>query len=243
MSFRPFKPDELPHSQYQKSFHLEATGVQAYRNSMYLRRISFSETILFVLAVFILCSINAVGAQSRSANTAAFVAQQQAEERYRRLYTIVEDLQAANLVLQQRVDRLESQLQRAMKKMGDQQAEAVTNEQLEALSRKMTKELQVLEDKRAADNQKILSELKKIASRPIPKPKEAAVKAPKPTLPAYTGPVYEVTVEAGYTISAIAQSYREQGHNISTEDILRANPGLIPEKIRPGQVINVPAKQ
>jgi LysM repeat protein len=229
-------------------FHLDASTVRAYRKSMCLRRISFSMPGLFAMALFILCSVTSLGAQNRAQNrtssAAAFVAQQQAQEQYRRLYTIVEDLQGANLVLQQRIDRLESQLQRALKKMADQQANTVTNEQLEALSQKMTKELQTLEDKRAADNQKILSELRKIASHPVPAPKDPVVSAPKKaTLPAYTGPVYEVTVEKGYTISAIAESYREEGHDISVNDILRANPGLVPEKIRPGQIINVPAKQ
>jgi LysM repeat protein len=225
-------------------FHLDASSVQAYRSSMCLRRISFSGPGLFAMAVFILCSGSSLGAQNRASNAAAFVAQQQAQEQNRRLYTIVEDLQAANLVLQQKIDRLESQLQRALKKMADQQADTVTNEQLDALSQKMTKELQNLEDKRVADNQKILSELRKIASRPVAAPKDPIASVPKKaTPPPYTGPVYEVTVEPGYTISAIAESYREEGHNISVEDILRANPGLVPKKIRPGQIINVPAKQ
>ena len=225
-------------------FHLDALTVRAYRKSMCLRRISFFEPGLFAMAVFILCSVTSLGAQNRASNAAAFVAQQQAQEQYRRLYTTIEDLQSANLVLQQRIDRLESQLQRALKKMADQQADTVTNEQLEALSQKMTKELQTLEDKRVTDNQKILSELRKIASRPVPAPKDPVVSTPKKTTPPpYTGPVYEVTVEPGYTISAIAESYRKQGHKISVKDILRANPGLVPEKIRPGQIINVPAKQ
>ena len=211
---------------------------------MCLRRISFSNPGLLAMMLLILCSLTTLGAQNRASSAAALLAKQQAAEQYRRLYTTVEDLQAANLVLQQRIDRLESQLQRALKKMGDQQADTVTNEQLEALSQKVTKELQTIENKRVADNEKILTELRKIASRPAPAPKEATVSVPKKaTPPPYTGPVYEVTVETGYTISAIAESYREQGHDVSVADILRANPGLIPEKIRPGQIINVPAKQ
>ena len=190
-----------------------------------------------------LATVVVVGAQNRSASTANFVAQQQAEERYRRLYTIVEDLQAANVVLQQRVERLENQLQRAIKSLNDKQAETVTGQQLELLSKKLTQELKSLDDKRLADNQKILSELKKLANRPAPAPKVSTVKPRDPKPLPYDGPVYEITVEPGYTISRIAERYREQGHMIYPNDILKANPGLDPRRLQVGQTINIPAKQ
>lgn len=195
------------------------------------------------IALLALGNLGLLSAQNRSANAAAYIAQQQAEERYRRLYTIVEDLQSANVVLQQRIERLESQLQRAIKSLNEQQADNVTNEQLDSLSKKVTQEIQIVDNKRIADNEKILSELKKIATRPAPAPERPIVKNTKPALEPYTGPVYEITVEPGYTVSGIAQKYREQGHMISANDILRANPGLDPRRLQPGQVINIPAKQ
>ncbi len=196
-----------------------------------------------LFALLALGDLGLLSAQNRSANAAAYVAQQQAEERYRRLYTVVEDLQSANVVLQKRIERLESQRQRAIKSLNEQQADNVTNDQLESLSKKVTQEIQIVENKRVADNQKILSELKKIANRPAPTPNKPIVKSTKPALKPYTGPVYEITVEPGYTISGIAQKYREQGHMISANDILRANPGLDPRRLQPGKVINIPAKQ
>ncbi len=198
---------------------------------------------LILFTALALMAVTVEGAQNRSASTANFVAQQQAEERYRRLYTIVEDLQSANVVLQQRVERLESQLQRAIKSLNDKQAEAVTSSQLEVLSKKLTQELKSLDDKRLADNKKILSELKKLANRPAPAPKVSTSKTRVPEQVPYDGPVYEITVEPGYTISKIAERYREQGHMIYPKDILKANPGLDPRRLQVGQVINIPAKQ
>ena len=105
-----------------------------------------------------------------------------------------------------------------------------------------TKELQTLENRRAEDNRKILQEIKRIATRPNPVPSPRVVtEKTKPSPPPYTGPVYEITIEPGYTISGIAQKYREQGHEISEEDIIRANPGIDPRRLKIGQVINVPA--
>ncbi len=229
--------------QSEARFHLEAQPNPAYRKIMRSHqrlRTGLGSVLLTLLAFGMTAQLRA---QDRSAQAAAYIAQQQAEERYRRLYTVVEDLQSANVVLQQRIERLESQLQRAIKSLNEQQADNVTTEQLDSLSKKVTQEIQIVENKRLADNKKILSELKKIANRPAPAPKQPIAKTPKPALEPYTGPVYEITIEPDYTISGIAQKYREQGHMISANDILRANPGLDPRRLQPGQVIKIPAKQ
>lgn len=182
-------------------------------------------------------------AQDRQANAAAFIAQQQQEERYRRLYTLIEDLQANNLILQKRIERLETRLSEALKGVNAQQANSVTTEQFDALSKKMASDLKSLDTQRIADNQKILEELKKLAQRPVASPPPSRPATPTPELEPYTGPVYEITIEQGYTFSSIAQTYREQGHNITEKDIMRANPGVDPRRLKIGQVINVPAKE
>ncbi|MCS1411223.1 MAG: hypothetical protein M2R45_04420 [Verrucomicrobia subdivision 3 bacterium] len=193
------------------------------------------------IGVVLISQLPAFAVQSRSGKAAAFVAQQQAEERYRRLYSIVEDLQASNVVLQQRIERLESQINAAVKQLNDKQADTATESQLEALSRKFTEELQKLEDRRTADNKRILEELRKLATRPIPQP--PAPQKRKPEIEPFTGPVYEIEVQPGYTISAIAQKYRDEGHEIYVNDILRANPGLDPRKLKVGQIIKIPARE
>jgi nucleoid-associated protein YgaU len=50
-------------------------------------------------------------------------------------------------------------------------------------------------------------------------------------------------VEPGYTISAIAEAYRQEGYSITTQDILEANPQISdPRRIKVGDVIIIPIK-
>lgn len=197
---------------------------------------------LLVLISFFCAAQPVQGAQNRTTRAAEFVAQQQAEERYRRLYSIVEDLQAANVLLQQRIERLEGKLVISETKLRDQEANSATQDQLEALGEKFATELQKIEDKRVADNKRILTELTKMTNRPapIPEPQVTVKETAKPE--PYTGPVFEVTIEQGYTLAGIAMKYREQGHNITVDDIMRANPGINPRRLKLGQTINIPAE-
>lgn len=51
---------------------------------------------------------------------------------------------------------------------------------------------------------------------------------------------WEYTIQPGNTLSAIAKAYRDDGHNVTVADILKANPGLDPKKLKVGRVIFVP---
>lgn len=184
-------------------------------------------------------------AQNHPSKAANFVAQQQAEEGYRRLQTTVEELQETIVLLQKRIETLESQLNKTNKQLADYQANAAANEKLETLGKKFTTELEKLDAKRIDDNKKIadgLEELKKMMSRPL-------VEAPPPSQPdreseVYSGSVFTVKVEPGYTISAIARECRKNGYiHVTDELILQANPGLDPKKLQIGQIIYIPAEE
>ena len=184
-------------------------------------------------------------AQNHPSKAANFVAQQQAEEGYRRLQTTVEELQETIVLLQKRIEALESQLNKTNKQLADYQANAATNEKLETLGKKFTIELEKLDSKRINDNKKIadgLEELKKMMSRPL-------VESPPPSqadreLQAYSGPGFTVKVESGYTVSAIARECRKNGYSHVTDElILQANPGLDPKKLQIGQIIYIPAEE
>lgn len=183
-------------------------------------------------------------AQNRPSKAADFVAQQQAEEGYRRLRTTVEELQETIVLLQKRIETLESQLSKTNKRLADYQTNAAANEKLDAIGKKFTAELEKLDAKRLDDNKKIkdgLEELKKMMSRPLvesPPPK------PDREPEAYSGPSFTVKVEPGYTISAIARKCRQNGYaHVTDERILQANPGLDPKKLQIGQIIYIPAEE
>jgi hypothetical protein len=53
--------------------------------------------------------------------------------------------------------------------------------------------------------------------------------------------IAEVTLESGYTLSAIAEAYRLEGYDVSVAGILEANPNITdPTKIRAGDTVIVP---
>ena len=52
---------------------------------------------------------------------------------------------------------------------------------------------------------------------------------------------YEYKVAAGDTLSIIAKAYRDQGIKVTTDQILKANPGLNPNNLKVGQKIFIPA--
>ena len=183
-------------------------------------------------------------AQNPPSKAADFVAQQQAEENYRRLQTTVEEIQETIVLLQKRIETLESQLNKTNKQLVDYQANAAANEKLEALGNKFTAELEKLDAKRIDDNKRIedgLEELKKMMSRPLSEPPPSK---PDRKPQAYSGPVFTVKVEPGYTISAIARKCRKNGYtHVTDERILQANPGLDPKKLQIGQIIYIPAEE
>lgn len=52
---------------------------------------------------------------------------------------------------------------------------------------------------------------------------------------------FEHTVKSGDTLSGIIAAYKEQNIKVNKEQIMAANPGLVPEKMRVGQKIWIPA--
>ena len=53
----------------------------------------------------------------------------------------------------------------------------------------------------------------------------------------------EYVVQSGDTLDAIAQAYREKNIKVTVAQILNANPGLKPERMKVGQTIFIPAPQ
>jgi LysM domain. len=54
---------------------------------------------------------------------------------------------------------------------------------------------------------------------------------------------FEYTIKSGDTLSGIVAAYREQNIKVTKDQIIAANPGLVPEKMKLGQKIWIPAPQ
>ena len=115
--------------------------------------------------------------------------------------------------------------------------------------KKLADQVQEIDRKRQEDRELILKEIEKLgkvsgspAASHKPPPTLSTTTADNPA-PAVTGPQkgYEYKVVAGDTLSIIAKAYRDQGIKVTTDQILKANPGLNPNTIKVGQKIFIPA--
>lgn len=162
----------------------------------------------------------------------------------------IQDLTDAQLQQSKRLDAIEKEIS----DMGDK-----VNSQPAANNYASTDDLKKLADavkevdrKRQEDNQKILQtleQLSKVSGGSSPKhhaaaatPVDTTTSGGDTSTPAASGPQkgYYYTVAAGDYISTIAKAYRAQGVKVSSDDILKANPGLDPAKLYVGKKIFIP---
>ncbi len=193
-----------------------------------------------VWLVLTLCMGSSLGAQNpRVAND---LLRQGQEERYTRMQAQWEDMQLENLSLRRRIESLEKDLRLLKRDTHRHGGDEVSPNDLTSLSKELTDRIKTVDEKRASDSQTILSKIqqildmvRKIEDRP------ATLPSPSETEKILAHGVHEHTVEPGETISTIAEAYRrEAGLKVSINDILTANPGIEPKKIRPGDVILIP---
>lgn len=163
-------------------------------------------------------------------------------ERVNRLAGHVQDLQEDNANLKRQIETLvrENQALREQINVAPKTSGA-SQEDLRELARKV----QEVEDKRKADRELILREIKDLgrvmssatanttARSPRGASNEPTAKLPKEAI--------EHTIASGDTLLAIAVAYsKETGKKITTDLILRANSGLKAERLIVGRKILIP---
>jgi LysM repeat protein len=159
----------------------------------------------------------------------------------------IQNLLETQAVQGKRIDALEKEIRELRDKAS--QPAATTDTASAADLKKLADQVQEIDRKRQEDRELILKEIEKLgkvssspaASRKSP-PTLSPTAAENPT-PAVTGPQkgYEYKVAAGDTLSIIAKAYRDQGTKVTTDQILKANPGLNPNSLKVGQKIFIPA--
>ncbi|MGH7992341.1 MAG: LysM peptidoglycan-binding domain-containing protein, partial [Limisphaerales bacterium] len=108
--------------------------------------------------------------------------------------------------------------------------------------------------KRQEDNDRVLKELERLekslgaassSHRSPPDITSDITPAPIRSHPttSTSGPQngYDYTIQRGDTLLAIAKAYRAQGIKVTTDQILKANPGLDAKNMKVGQKIFIPA--
>jgi LysM repeat protein len=114
--------------------------------------------------------------------------------------------------------------------------------------KKLAAQVQEIDKKRQDDNDLILKQLEKLAkvsggtgSHHTSAPAISTTTADNSSL-ATSGPQkgYDYTIASGDTISAIAKAYRAQGVKVTSDQILKANPGLNANSLIVGKKIFIP---
>jgi nucleoid-associated protein YgaU len=166
------------------------------------------------------------------------------EERLNKINGHVEDLLAAQKLQQERIAELARELGNLREEAGKATSGFASQEEM----RKLAEKLQEIDQKRVADNEKILREIEKLGRAGAVPRTEKKVQKSLPETKEKAGASggaekgFEYVIESGDTLSTIALAYQKQGIKITSDQILKANPGLKPNSLRVGQKLSFPRR-
>jgi hypothetical protein len=164
-------------------------------------------------------------------------ARQDAEERYGILRAKIEDLWAAQAAQQKRLQALSSELQSVREEI---HRSANSGPKFDDL-KKLAEKIQELDRKREEDKKLILEEIKKLAATPVAIPEPPPKKSPPPeTPPAEPQKGYKYKIKEGDRLSEVVAAYREKGVKVTVDKVLKANPGLNPNRMPIGKEVFIP---
>jgi LysM repeat protein len=165
------------------------------------------------------------------------------EEKLNQLSGKIEDLIARHESESKKV----AELAREIQSLRDQQGKPVGNFASQEDLKRLADAVKEVDRKRMDDNEKIHNDLLKLSkslATPLPQPKKkpgsSVGDTPTSDKPGHKEDVAEYVVQSGDTLSVIVQAYREKNVKVTVDQILKANPGLVPEKMHVGQKIFIP---
>jgi len=154
----------------------------------------------------------------------------------------VQDLQDAQALQAKRLTALEKEINDLRDKSSG--GSGVNSDALQRLA----DQVQEIDKKRQEDRTLILKEIEKLGkisggSASGRKPPVVTTTTTENPVSIGTGPQkgYDYTIQRGDTLLAIAKAYREQGIRVTTDQILKANPGLDAKNLIVGKKIFIPA--
>ena len=191
--------------------------------------------ILFLAVVLVFCATLVGRAQD------AVV-----QERLNQLSGKIEDLIASQDAQRKRIEALAAEIQELREQSGKLNAGYASQEDLKRLADAVKE----VDRKRMDDAEKIHTELLKLRNTlevPVsPSRKKIAVQPaenPKPENTVVEEKGFPYVIQSGDTLSVIIQAYRDKSIKVTVDQILKANPGLKPDKLHVGQKIFIPAPQ
>jgi septal ring factor EnvC (AmiA/AmiB activator) len=196
--------------------------------------------ISLLLAALLLCGISKVRADDAAT-----------EERLNQLSGKIEDLIASQETQRKQL----ADLRREIESLREQASKPTGNFAAQEDLKRVADAVKEVDRKRLEDYEKIRTTIKELgttlAVQPLKtKKSDSGVmeiaqtdKHPKSEKTEKSEKGFEYTIKSGDTLSGIVTAYREQNIKVTKDQILTANPGLVPEKMRLGQKIWIPAPQ
>jgi LysM repeat protein len=153
----------------------------------------------------------------------------------------VQDLLDAQAVQAKRITALEKEISELRDKSNGSGA---NSDDLQ----KLADQVQEIDKKRQEDRELILKEIEKLGKvgGPTSGRKSTPTVTTNPPAGGLTSPGgkqsgFEYSIQRNDNLSIIAKAYRDQGIKVTTDQILKANPGLDPKNLKVGQKIFIPA--
>jgi LysM repeat protein len=181
---------------------------------------------------------------SLSGGSLAFSQDAATEERLNKLSGQIEDLIAVQRTLNDRI----SELSKEIITLHEQSSKPAGNYAAQEDLKRLADSLREVDRKRTEDYEKISAQilkLGKVVAIPSPTSKKnsptSSTEGPSIDKSSVAQKGFDYTIEKNDTLSVIVQAYREKNIKVTTEQILKANPGLNPNRLRPGQKIFIPA--
>lgn len=176
-----------------------------------------------------------------------------AQQQIDKLSGQIQDLQATQLEQSKHIQALEKAINDLQSQANQPAANAANTANSDDL-KKLAEQVQEIDKKRQEDNDRVLKELERLekslgASSSSHRSPPDITPDTKPTpikdhgSNDNRGPQngYDYTIQRGDTLLAIAKAYRAQGIKVTTDQILKANPGLDAKNMKVGQKIFIPA--
>jgi LysM repeat protein len=195
-----------------------------------------------ISSVLLICALAASPPALRAQDAAT---QQQLDQLSGQIQSVTDALAAQN----KRIDDLEQKINDLQDKLNQPGGNNFASQDD---LKKLADQVQQIDQKRQADNDQTLKELERLEKAlNVPAGHRSDEGAGNDTTPTTTVTTpttpggtpqkgYNYQIKAGDTIAAIAKAYREQGIKVTTSQILAANPGLNPNRLKTGQTIFIP---
>ena len=196
--------------------------------------------ISLLLAALLLCGISKVRADDAAT-----------EERLNQLSGKIEDLIASQETQRKQL----ADLRREIENLREQASKPTGNFAAQEDLKRVADAVKEVDRKRLEDYERIRTTIKELGTTLAAQPQRTkksdsgvmeiaqADKHPKSDKTEKSEKGFEYTIKSGDTLSGIVAAYREQNIKVTKDQIIAANPGLVPEKMKLGQKIWIPAPQ